>query len=267
MRASLWRVLACCVLAVGCGMSGGVHGSLPVARYPSATVEGSDTAVVFIAGITDSPHDVERHEVVEIMRDAGIDAPMTVVHHAMGAYMFGRTTETLRAEVVAPARRGGHRRLLWVGFSGGSTAAIAQARTHPDDVDALILYAPYLGPDKIVREIVDAGGLANWTPHPPIEDVEREWMWLKGYLEGEPRPPLILLFGTEDLSRPTGKVLVEAGLTSTVFVAEGRHGWESWTQLWKTVWEKDPLGLTREEPAMQAVANLEDPSMAGEHVE
>lgn len=241
------------------GCHSGLPGELPVARYPSDTMAASETAIIFIAGITDSPQDIEEHRVVETLRDAGIDAPLTVVHHAMSAYIFGRTTGPLQADVVEPARRSGHRRLVWVGFSGGSAAAIAQARTYPDDVDALVLYAPYLGPDKIVNEIIDAGGLAAWTPYPPIEGVEREWLWLKGYLEGAPRPPLVLMFGTEDLSRPAGRVLREAGLTPTIYTAEGRHGWESWKPLWEKLWHEDPLGITREDPPMRAVAKLEAP--------
>lgn len=242
---------------VGSGCHSGFAGEIPVARYPSASLESSETAIVFVAGITDSPQDIEAHRVVETLREAGSDAPLTVVHHAMSAYVFGRTTAPLQADVVEPARRAGHRRLVWVGFSGGSAAAIAQARTYPEDVDALVLYAPYLGPDKIVNEILDAGGLAAWTPHPPIEDVEREWLWLKGYLEGAPRPPLVLMFGSEDLARPAGRVLQEAGLTSSVYTTEGRHGWEAWKPLWQTFWREDPLGLTQEESPMRAVAKLE----------
>lgn len=250
--------LACgLVLGFAAGCSTGLFpGELPVRRYPSESVEGSETAVIFVAGITDSPSDVERHKVVETMRDAGVDAPLTVVHHAMGAYMFGQTADAIQAEVVEPARRGGHAQLVWVGFSGGSTAAIAQARNYPADVDVLILYAPYIGPEKIVREIIAQGGLEAWEPHPPIEEVEREWLWLKGYLQGEPRPPLVLMFGSEDLATSTGQLLSEAGLTEHVLLADGEHGWESWNPLWKDLWEKDPLGLKDEESPTDAVARL-----------
>src|SRR5690606_8030503 len=89
---------------VGSGCHSGFAGEIPVARYPSASLESSETAIVFVAGITDSPQDIEAHRVVETLREAGSDAPLTVVHHAMSAYVFGRTTAPLQADVVEPAR-------------------------------------------------------------------------------------------------------------------------------------------------------------------
>jgi len=253
MRRRALLLLAGMLLA--CGPNPHVTRHLPLTEYPSDVEDPSKTLIVFIAGITDSPSDIERHGVLQTLRAAGAHAPMALVYRAMPAYFARSTTQHLRREVVAPARLGGRERFVWVGFSGGAAAAIAHARQSPEDVDALVLYAPYLGPSKIVQEIIDAGGLDAWTPFGPVEEVEREWLWLKGYLRGEPRPPLILLFGSEDLERPAAQVLADAGLTEHVIIRPGRHGWDAWKPLWEAVLDEDPLEVFECKPGASSLAS------------
>lgn len=243
MNPRMW--LSTCLVFLGCAIATPSDSVLPSKRYAPKRVEQPPSEIVFIAGTTDTPRDIERHDVVDTLRHAGIRAPVTVVYHPLPAYIAGRFNDTLHRRLVEERRARGKCRFVWVGFSSGGLAAIEHARTYPEDVDGLILYAPYLGPTRIVEEIAAAGGLQAWTANEPIEDIELAWQWLAGYTRGEPRPPLVLMFGSEDLQRTSASVLMEADITREIYVGRGAHGWEAWDPLWKSVVAADPLHFDR----------------------
>ena len=76
--------------------------------------------------------------------------------------------ERIREDIIIPAKARGYRNIWMLGISMGGMGAIWYDRTHPGDVNGLILLSPYLGEKTIVETIEKAGGLSGaggqeWT--------------------------------------------------------------------------------------------------------
>ena len=193
-----------------------------VANYPSPSGERTDELLIVLPGATDTPADLEEHGVIQTLRDAGCDWDILVAYRLAPSYILGDVVADLRGDVVA---QGDRTRRVWLALSAGGLVAFDYARVYPDHVDRLVAFAPFLGPDVIIDEIFEAGGLAEWTPEPPIEQIERTWFWLRGYAKDEPRPPLDLYWGMADPFKRTIGLLAEALPEERRHTLPGDHEW------------------------------------------
>jgi pimeloyl-ACP methyl ester carboxylesterase len=194
------------------------------------------TLVVLLPGRRDRPEDFGRERFPEIAARAGAKVDMIAVDAHM-AYYFNRTiVERLREDVIAPARRR-YDRIWLVGISIGGTGALLYADQHPEDVNGLVTFAPYLGGDPVIREISAAGGVRSWRPPEPLapDDYQRRvWVWLKGYEGGpEGRLPLYLGWGRSDGFARANGMAAQVLPPERVFTAPGGHGWRAWRALWE----------------------------------
>ncbi|MFL6258107.1 MAG: alpha/beta hydrolase [Thermoanaerobaculia bacterium] len=194
------------------------------------------TLVVLLPGRRDSPEDFGRERFPEIAARAGAKADMIAVDAHL-AYYYDRTiVERLREDVIAPARRR-YDRIWLVGISIGGTGTLLYAGQHPEDVNGLVTFAPYLGEDEVIREVSSAGGIRGWRPPEPLapDDFQRRvWVWLKGYEGGsEGRLPLYLGWGRRDGFARANGMAAEVLPPKHVFTAAGGHGWKAWRSLWE----------------------------------
>ncbi len=195
-----------------------------VARFPSPGGERTEELLIILPGATDTPEDLERHGVIKTLRDAGCAWDILVLYRLAPSYALGDVVADLRGDIVAAGERS---RRVWLSLSAGGLVAFDYARLYPDDVDRIVAFAPFLGPKIILDEIVEAGGLTTWTPEPPVEEIERTWMWLRGYGTGEPRPTLDLYWGLRDPFSRAQELLAEVLPASRLHLLPGDHEWPS----------------------------------------
>lgn len=189
--------------------------------------------VVMIAGVTDTAQDIREHQVFETLSDSVGPVDAFVVYREAPSYIAGKFPTELHRRIVKNRSNGAYARRVLVGFSSGGTAALEYASTYADEFDAVILYAPYLGPQYIIDEIRQAGGLADWAPNPPIEDQERLWWWLKDYAaDPSGRPRVHVLWGANDHAAPGLDLLQESWPKQQLTVGEGEHGWPAFNDMW-----------------------------------
>ncbi len=143
--------------------------------------------------------------------------------------------ERLHAEVLAPARAAGCRRLWLAGVSLGGWVALDLARHYPGDCSALMLIAPYLGNRALIRELgaaADGGGRDGASTVTAADDEEREiWRWLDSR-DGE-SPPLHLGYGSRDRFRAAHELLARRLPPQRVAMLPGGHDWPTFTALWR----------------------------------
>ncbi|MCA9663756.1 MAG: hypothetical protein KC486_35840 [Myxococcales bacterium] len=188
----------------------------------------TEDLLLLIAGATDTPEDLAKHGVIDLLRDHGCRSDILVVYRLAPSYVIGEVTEDIRSQVVAAGER---RRRSWLGMSAGGLVTFEYARQFPDDVDRIVALAPFLGPSLIIDEIDEAGGLADWEPSPPVEAIERTWRWLRGYATGEPRPRLDLLWGEKDPGKRALELLAAALPEDHRHRGDGDHEWPSFMSL------------------------------------
>ncbi len=211
-------------------------------RYPGAG--RPRTLVVLLPGRWDLPQDFGRYRFPEIAARAGAQVDMVAVDAHLGYYYKNLIVDRLRQDVIGPARRR-YDRIWLAGISIGGTGSLLYASQHPEDVDGVVVLAPFLGDDKVTGEVAAAGRLATWQAPEPLapDDFQRRlWVWLQGYTRGPARFPLYLGWGEKDSFARANGLLAKELPRERVYTAPGGHDWKAWTALWERFVRSGALG-------------------------
>lgn len=189
----------------------------------------SDTLVVMLPGIRDT---AEQFLVAGFVDAAAAPFDVLVVEPQMKHYVRGTLVERLREDVIAPARAR-YDEIWLLGVSIGGYGSLLYAGEFPADIRGVVLLAPYLGGRRVPRAIEAAGGLDDWRAVRGSPFV-RAWRALKA-LTQPGGATIVLGFGESDRLAATYAPLLDALPQSQVYVAEGGHGWATWTPLWREI--------------------------------
>lgn len=193
----------------------------------------SDTLVVMLPGVGDRAEQFIQTGFVGEGIDREYD--LLAVDGHLGYYLNGSIDERLREDVIEPATRAGYRRIWLLGVSLGGFGSLLYAEEFSDDVEGIVLLAPYLGSRRLVRQIMRSGGLEEWSETSRRGEPEFEvWRWLKE-MTGNGAPELILAYGASDSLAPTYRPLLEVLPKGRIYTINGGHGWETWTELWSMI--------------------------------
>ncbi len=206
---------------------------------------------VLLPGRFDAPEQLLHEGVARDLQASG--APCDAVFVDLHYRYYGETDvgDALYEDILAPARARGYDELWLVGVSLGGLGALQVASEHPDAVDGIVLIAPYLGDERAIEPIAEAGGLARWEPPPEVAAQPRAsdtytpklWAWLRGYaVDPAARPPLYVGWGERDPLAATDRLLGDALEPSHVLVAPGEHDWASWAPIWRELFRRAPIG-------------------------
>jgi pimeloyl-ACP methyl ester carboxylesterase len=194
------------------------------------------TLVVLLPGRRDSPADFRKADFPELAARAGAAVDMVAVDAHMGYYFRRTIVDRLHEDVIAPARKK-YDRIWLVGVSVGGTGSLLYAAQHPENVDGILLLAPFLGEEEMIREVEAAGGLRGWKAPGTLDpqDFQRRlWAWLDRYEgEAEGKIPLYLGYGTRDSFARANGILARELPEDRVFTVEGGHDWKAWRALWE----------------------------------
>jgi pimeloyl-ACP methyl ester carboxylesterase len=230
--------LAAAVLLAGCSLWRPTVVPLRTIVQPAACATRPDTLLVLLPGSYSLPEDFVREGFVKTVREQRIAADVLLVDAHVGYYDKRSIVTRLQADVIQPARAQGYKHIWLAGISIGAVGSMLYADARPDDVEGLLLIAPYLGSRLSAKEIEVAGGLATWqAPNLPSEgDIDLTlWRWLQAQtspaIAGK-KLPLFLGYGDDDRFVYNDKVLSRALPPARVFTASGGHDWPAWKALW-----------------------------------
>lgn len=196
--------------------------------------ERNDTLVVMLPG---------RGDRIDAFSAAGFEEPglrygfdVVAVDAHTGYYFERNLIPRLHEDIVIPAREQGYSNIWLLGTSMGGLGALLYTSAHPDQIDGLVLLAPYLGDRRAIEAIVDAGGVdALGDQAAALEDFEIDiWKWILKKSVPE-RPPVLLGYG---LSDRMAEGYAEAGNLvepTALYTREGGHGWAVWRPLWDEI--------------------------------
>jgi pimeloyl-ACP methyl ester carboxylesterase len=201
--------------------------------------------IIFLRGRGGSHEDFASDGLINDVKTRNLPYDMAAPNAHFG-YYFGETlVSRLKADIIEPARAKGYETFWLVGFSMGGLGALMYTRQHPEDVEGVCVISPFLGYDKIIREIADAGGVHHWDPgeYDPNNDWQRMfWHWLKQSASSELLfPRLYLGYGTEDSFAAAHGLLGALLPHDHVFTTSGGHTPKTMKKLWRIFLEKDVL--------------------------
>lgn len=204
---------------------------------PSIRVAAEDqtnkTLVVMLPGRGDRAEVFTREGFENAGQELGFDTIMVDAH--FGYYMRRSLLPALHEDIVLPARERGYESIWLLGVSMGGLGSLLYTTEHPDQVDGLVLLAPFLGDDDVIEEVRNAGGLSGWNPEESgMKDYEvAVWSWLQDNTSSESPTPILLGYGESDRLATAYPVLTGYLGASNVYPVEGNHDWETWKVLWK----------------------------------
>jgi pimeloyl-ACP methyl ester carboxylesterase len=228
-------LVALCLLALsgaGC-IAPPTEPTIPSALTTSSS-ERSDTLVVMLPG---------RGDRGDAFAAAGFEVPglqhgfdSVAVDAHFGYYVERNLMDRLHDDVVVPALEQGYRNVWLLGTSMGGLGALLYAAEYPEQVDGLILLAPYLGDRRLIEAIVDAGGVAALGERAgDFEDYELDiWSLLLGESDRE-RPPVLLGYGVDDRMAEGYEAARDLIEPTAIYSRDGGHGWTTWRPLWDEI--------------------------------
>ena len=206
---------------------------------PSIAISGSDssheTVVIMLPGRGDRANSFIRNGFPNAGELYGFDTIAADAH--FGYFRQRNLVERLHEDIVLPARKAGYKKIWLLGISAGGFGSILYASQYPDQIDGVILLAPFLGDREAIDELVAAGGLAAWSAdESKLRDYEIAiWSWLNKVTSEANRKPLLLGYGNADRLSGAYGVLLDVLDSSSVYTREGGHKWTTWTPLWDSI--------------------------------
>lgn len=234
-----WIGLIAPLLLSGCALWRPAVVPMRTLLEPARCTAPADTLLVMLPGSYSLPEEFQSEGFVKIARAQHLAADLRLVDAHVRYYQNRSVIDRLAEDVIRPARAQGYRQIWLVGISIGAVGAMLYADAHPDDVDGVVLIAPYLGTQLTADEIKRAGGLARWpAPEVKPDDIDTIlWHWLQAQTSTDStarKLPLFLGYGDDDRFRYNDEVLRAALPAARVFTAPGGHDWPAW----RTVWER-----------------------------
>jgi hypothetical protein len=177
----------------------------------------------------------ETNGFVEAVREKGFEADLKILDVNPALYFRGRIIELVKTELVDPAKASGYRKIILVGTSLGGHGALLYITKYSEDVDGVVVLAPFLMGGRVAEAIEKAGSLRKWEDCPNFEwDYAcNMWKLLKACVsDPHTQSSIILGFGTEDGFAQQNSLLAKELPPQNVFTVTGGHDWATWKHLW-----------------------------------
>lgn len=229
----LFLILA--IALVGCATK-----PLPVTTpidqlYFQSGANPSKNLIVLLPGIADAPETFLDEGFVRAARERNIDADLVAVRAHWGYYEKHVIVERLHQDVILPARAKGYRHIWFVGISLGGWGSLQYVRQHANQVEGMLLLAPFLGEKKVFDEVIKAGGLDAWRPdlNDPWDDQRLVIAWLRDFKQSDSPLKFHLSYGASDrFAEPLGWYATRLP-PQQIDVISGGHDWRTWRRLWQ----------------------------------
>jgi pimeloyl-ACP methyl ester carboxylesterase len=203
--------------------------------------------LVVLPGAYQSATDCLDSGLLGAVRRRGIEADVSGVDLELQHLADRAAADSLRAQIILPARARGARSVWLIGISLGGYIALDYASRHRGEVDGICMLAPYLGSRPLAAEIARAGGLDRWSPGPLAtgdlaagdlaagDEERRIWEFIRSSATSADteRPRLYLGAGDRDRFAHAHALAAAVLPARSVDIITGGHDWETWRTLWE----------------------------------
>lgn len=215
---------------------------VPIPAIPTTATESRNvTLVVMLPGRGDRADVFIREGFEQAGLQHGFDTVAVDAH--LGYYMQRNLLDRLHEDIVAPAREAGYENIWLLGISMGGLGTLLYASEYPDQVDGVVLLAPFLGDRSAIETIVESGPLEQWDGRGEgLKDYEIAiWSYIRDARTGGASVPMVLGYGLADGMAEGYEKLIDYMQPSSVYTLEGGHKWTTWRPLWDQIAAELPL--------------------------
>jgi len=206
--------------------------------HPQAAPVEHRILLVMLPGAGMQASEFESRLMVAAVREQSFPIDVIAAGPDMSLYLDGDIAAAIHRIIIEPALARGYRRIWLLGISLGGMGALLYASHHADDLEGLMLLAPFLGTQGTIAEIQASGGLASWqaASSSATTGERRLLLWLQDYLERPlTRPAIYLGYGKTDRFAAGHRFLADALPPIQVVTHPGGHDWDSWLPLGRSL--------------------------------
>ncbi len=211
------------VLLAGCVAAPTVP--IPSLGYQSDPAQRQRNLLVLLRGMGADNSIFDKEGIVAEIRNRRLPFDVIAPDTHLGYYQSNTLEARLKQDIIDPARRQGYERIWLAGFSLGGLGSLLYVRSHPDDIDGVLLCSPFVGGSSIHQEIRLAGGVSAWpVSADDVASADRGlWRWIKTH-DRNTTPPIWLGYGDSDRVVAEGPPLLASVLPAErVFTVPGNH--------------------------------------------
>jgi pimeloyl-ACP methyl ester carboxylesterase len=219
----------------GCLTFGDAKLPIPTVSVPAPNPGPERTLIVLLPGFGNDHTHLQSGGVAEAIHEVWPEADVLLAGAAYDYYRTGTLVQRLHEGIVKPARQDGYTRILLAGASMGGMGVLLYETLRPGSVDGLVLFAPFLGSNRLLREIRKAGGPQHWNPGELGNAVDGDnyqrhvWKTIQSWTGDSDRAQSVwLVCGDRDRLLEDVRVLAPVLPESNYLELPGGHTWELW---------------------------------------
>ncbi len=207
----------------------------------------NDHLIIFLPGLGDEPSAFSNAGFFDSDTFDQKPYDYLLVDSHLGYYTSRQLSTRIKNDIL-DLKSTRYKKVTLVGTSLGGLGAILLADEHSEVVQQVVLIAPYMGNQKAIQYIQEAGGLVEWYQQganlpEDLEDREQSLIaWEGSYrLIYQHKTKVILSYGEQDGFAVAGIELAKNLPKQRVFTQQGGHKWKIWKKLWKQVIQSNQL--------------------------
>jgi pimeloyl-ACP methyl ester carboxylesterase len=198
------------------------------------------TLVILLPAAYQQPEDFIQYGFVQAVQQRALDIDLIMAELTLSQVIDASAALDIHIKLIQPAMASGYQSIWLCGISIGGYAAMAYADNYPEQLNGLLLLAPYPGNRMTTTEIANAGGLASWkATNIASDDTERlNWLWLQAQANTATGLELHLAYGEHDRFASSYMMMAQSLPATRVDCIAGGHTWPVWQQLWHNFLDK-----------------------------
>jgi pimeloyl-ACP methyl ester carboxylesterase len=185
------------------------------------------TLVVLLHGLGGGAVNFQTYGTVEAIRSCQPAANIFGANSHFGYYRERNLIERMHVDIIQPARAAGIKRIWFLGVSMGGMGTLEYQSKHPEDIEGIILMAPYLGEWEELEAYIEDPLNNNASSEPASVKVWRNLDSSKSL-----QAMLTVAYGEDDSMNRQHRWLTSLLAEERVIAAPGAHRWTVWQKLW-----------------------------------
>jgi len=201
--------------------------SIPILSEYYNYHETNSTLIVLLPGFDEPPTNFIKFGAVEQIIACQSNINILGVDSHFGYYRDATIIERLHEDIIKPARDAGIQKIWLLGISLGGLGSLIYRQTHPEEIEAVIVMAPYIGEWDELSAYQSEPKKSRETIRPELVEL---WDGLTTIPVDD--PAITLAFGENDYNSKQHQWFASLLNEDKVVSGPGGHRWTVWQKLW-----------------------------------
>ena len=230
MRIGIATFIAATVLLSSCAYIKPAKDQLEVTTFHES--EGSESLIVLLPGLGMAVEDYKEQGVIEKLQACNQEADIIAADAYLAYYRNEATDLRVFEDVIKPAQANGKTKIWLVGTSLGGLGSLIYRLRRPDDLQGIVIMAPYLGKPEELQWFVESEAKGDEIDPESVQNPVFLELWRNLQSTGQSEPEIVMGYGKQDKFAYLQDWAAGLLDPDKVVAAEGEHKWVVWNTIW-----------------------------------